>query len=98
MNEAAIKRARQLRKAGLIYRKIGEELGVSGTMARNYVLGISDRRPFGTENIPFTCRERTLNAKCRCARRSGHRGIHLANDVEGRLIYWSDEVGTSDNI
>jgi predicted transcriptional regulator len=79
-------KAKELRTHGLTYQEIGQQIGVSGTMARNYVLGINNKRPIGQENSP--CGKTRPGHKIVCQRRNKHSGIHLANDTTGRLTYW----------
>jgi hypothetical protein len=83
-------KAKKLRKQGLLYREIGEVLGVSGTMARRYVNDIKSQRPVSAsrENAPFACNKRRPGHAERCARQAGHSGTtHLANRNK-KLIWW----------
>jgi hypothetical protein len=82
--------ARQLRDKGMLFREIAIEMKISSTMARNYALGISSqKRPNANsrENRPYLCKNRN-ERKYQCQRGIDHRGVHLANDNKGRLIYW----------
>jgi len=81
-------KAKELRTQGLTYWEIGQQIGVSDTMARNYVLDISNRRPIGRENAPYTCGKMRPGYEVTCQRRVRHDGVHLANDTANRLIYW----------
>jgi hypothetical protein len=67
----------------MTYKKIGEEIGVSGTMARHYVNG----QKTGNDRAVQDTRCKIFHNGQRCARDIGHRGIHLS-DNGGRLIYW----------
>jgi hypothetical protein len=58
-------KAKKLRGQGLTYGEIGVQIGVSGTMARRYVLDINPGRPTEKENAPFVCKKR-------------HKGIHCS--------------------
>ena len=80
-----IRRAKELRKIGFLYREIAAELGVSITMARYYALGLTFQKRSST---PPSCRKVQPNHALKCERRGDHPGIHLANDKENRLIYW----------
>jgi hypothetical protein len=81
-------KAKELRAQGLTYWDIGQQIGVSDTMARNYVLGIGNRRATGRENAPYACGKTRPGSNIVCQRRTRHDGVHLANDPGGRLIYW----------
>lgn len=83
-------KAKELREQGLTYWEIGQQIGASDTMARNYVLGISNRRPMGRENAPYACGQMRPGDGhgLVCQRRKRHEGVHLANDVSNGLIYW----------
>jgi hypothetical protein len=81
-------KAKQLRAQGLTYWEIGQQIGTSDTMARNYVLDISNRRPTGRENAPYACGKTRPGHEVVCQRRIKHEGIHLGNDKANRLIYW----------
>jgi hypothetical protein len=81
-------KAKELRQQGLAYLEIGQQIGVSGTMARNYVLDINNRRPTGRENSPYVCGKMNPEHKIVCQRRKRHEGVHLANDTANKLIYW----------
>lgn len=80
--------AKKLRANGLTYQQIGQQMNVSGTMARNYVLGISNRRPTTRENDPYICGKMRSGHRTICQRRTRHDGVHLANDEARRLVYW----------
>jgi len=81
-------KAKVLRCQGLIYREIGEQINVSTTMARNYVLDISNRAPTGRENVPYACGKTRPGYETVCQRRTKHNGVHLGKDEANRLIYW----------
>jgi len=83
-------KAKELRTQDLTYWEIGQQIGVSGTMARNYILDIGNRRPDNNsrENAPYICGKTRPGYEVTCQRRVRHEGVHLANDIGGRLIYW----------
>jgi hypothetical protein len=83
-------RAIELRAQGMLYKDIGAKLGVSATMARKYVCGDRYTRPTAEsrENAPYTCNKPRPGYQERCKRQAGHRGIHLVNDENGKLVYW----------
>ncbi len=80
-----IRRAKELRKIGFLYREIAAELGVSITMARYYALGLTFQKRSST--LP-SCGKVQPDKTLKCERLRDHPGIHLANDKENRLIYW----------
>jgi len=81
-------KAKKLRKQGLKYWEIGQQIGVSDTMARKYVLDIGHQRPTGRENAPHICRKKRAGRKAiYCQRRGDHEGMHLGNDKK-KLVYW----------
>lgn len=80
--------AKELRANGFTYQQIGQQLGVSSTMARNYALGISNRRPMARETAPYICGKMRSGHRTICQRRTRHDGVHLANDEARRLVYW----------
>ena len=80
-----IRRAKELREIGFLYREIAVELGVSVTMARYYALGLTSQKRSST---PPPCAKVRPDHTLKCERRRDHPGIHLANDKENRLIYW----------
>lgn len=82
-----IRRAKELRERGFLYREIAAELGVSTTMARNYVLDLNTRRPSEHESASHVCND-AKHHHIKCERRKSHGGVHLANDKKNRLIYW----------
>jgi ribosomal protein L3 len=91
ITERMIKRreqAKKLRAQGMTYKEIGEEIGVSGTMARHYVNGrpsANSRKTPKREHGPYSCTH--IKNGTKCERQAGHRGVHSANKNK-KLLYW----------
>ncbi len=84
MKQKRIDEARALRQHGLFFREIAGKMGVSTSTARNYVTGVVSRAI--RKNKVLDCRMRRNGLKCQ--RDNGHRGIHLSNNEDGKLMYW----------